>query len=71
MRITLDIDEDVLLAAKELAKPEQQTPGKIINALARKALAGGKSSRSQVREGVPLLRARAARSSPWKRCVEL
>ncbi len=39
MRTTLDIDEDVLIAAKELGKREKKTAGEIITELARRALA--------------------------------
>ena len=38
MRTTLDIDEDVLRAAKELARREKKTAGKMISELVRKAL---------------------------------
>ena len=38
MRTTLDIDDDVLQAAKELARREKKTAGAVISALARKAL---------------------------------
>ena len=38
MRTTLDIDDDVLSAAKELAKAAKKTAGEIISELARKAL---------------------------------
>lgn len=38
MRTTLDIDDDVLDAARELAKAEGKTAGKILSELARKAL---------------------------------
>ena len=38
MRTTLDIDDDVLAAAKDLAKVEGKTMGQIISELARKAL---------------------------------
>ncbi len=38
MRTTLDIDDDVLAAAKELAKAKNTTAGEIISDLARKAL---------------------------------
>ena len=40
MRITLDIDDDVLLAAKELAKRERKTAGKFISDLLREAMGG-------------------------------
>ena len=38
MRTTLDIDEDVLAAAKELARAEGRTMGEVISDLARKGL---------------------------------
>jgi hypothetical protein len=56
MRTTLDIDADVLQAAKELARARNSTTGKEISALARKALAPTRVAR--VRNGVPLLRPR-------------
>lgn len=39
MRTTLDIDDDVLRAAKELARREKKTAGRVISELARRALA--------------------------------
>lgn len=56
MRTTLDIDPDVLQAAKELAEHRGTTAGKVLSELARKALepkTGG-----AFRNGVPLLRRR-------------
>lgn len=38
MRTTLDIDDDVLRAAKELAKREKKTAGAVISELTRQAL---------------------------------
>jgi hypothetical protein len=38
MRTTLDIDDDVLAAAKELAKARKSTAGEVISELAREAL---------------------------------
>ena len=38
MRTTLDIDDDVLQAAKALARREKNTAGEIISELARRAL---------------------------------
>jgi hypothetical protein len=49
MRTTLDIDEDVLRAAKELARREKKTAGQVISQLARRAL-GGEPITSAVRE---------------------
>jgi hypothetical protein len=39
MRTTLDIDDDVLVAARELAHRQKKTAGRVISELARKALA--------------------------------
>ena len=39
MRTTLNIEEDVLFAAKDLARREKKTAGQIISELARRALA--------------------------------
>lgn len=38
MRTTLDIDEDVLMAAKELARRQHKTAGQVISQLARRAM---------------------------------
>ena len=38
MRTTLDIDDDVLLAAKERARRERKTAGQVISELLRRAL---------------------------------
>ena len=38
MRTTLDIDDDLLAAAKEVAKRERRTAGQIVSALMREAL---------------------------------
>ena len=38
MRTTLNIDDDVLVAAKELAARERTTVGKLVSDLAREAL---------------------------------
>lgn len=38
MRTTLDIDDDVLAAAKERARRERRTTGKVISELARASL---------------------------------
>ena len=41
MRTTLDIEDDVLFAAKDLARRQRRTVGQVISELARKGLAGG------------------------------
>ena len=38
MRTTLDIDDDILAAAKELARRERTTTGKFVSAVVREAL---------------------------------
>lgn len=58
MRTTLDLDEDVLEAAKELAEARGTTAGKVISELARRGLAPARASRT--RNGVPLLPRRPA-----------
>jgi hypothetical protein len=61
MRTTLDIEDDILQAAKELAQREGGTAGQVISALARRGLASppAKSKRrSATRGGVPLLPSR-------------
>ena len=53
VRTTLDLDLDILQAAKELAAAKGSTLGKVVSELARKALETPRSAR--VRNGVPLL----------------
>ena len=54
MRTTLDIDDDVLQAAKELAAREKSTAGRVISDLARRELAGAaRSGRSEIKNAVP------------------
>ncbi len=62
MRTTLSIDDDVLMAAKNLAERERRTIGEVLSDLARQALrrepaAGG------MRNGIRLLPVKAS-SSP-------
>jgi hypothetical protein len=58
VRTTLDIDDDVLQAAKELAASRKRTAGQVLSELARKALEP--TGTSKVRNGVPLLPRRPA-----------
>jgi len=53
MRTTLDIDDDILRAAKDLAANRGTTAGKVLSELARRALEPARPPR--VRNGVPLL----------------
>jgi hypothetical protein len=55
MRTTLDIDDDVLSAAKELAASERSSAGKVISNLARAGLQRGSAVTSKRRNGLPLL----------------
>ena len=58
MRTTLDIDDDVLQAAKEIGLIKGIPAGKALSELARIALAPKRSAR--LRNGVPLLPRRPA-----------
>ena len=58
MRTTLDLDDDVLLAAKELAATRRVTAGQMVSELLRQALTPRRSAR--VRNGVPVLSSRPA-----------
>lgn len=40
MRTTLDVDDDVLSSAKEIARREKKTAGQVLSELARRALQG-------------------------------
>lgn len=54
MRTTRAIDDDVLQAAKEMARPQGKTAGEIISTLARQVLQPA-PGRRRTRNGVPLL----------------
>jgi len=61
MRTTLDIEDDVLEAAKELARLEGATAGSVISRLARNGLtqpSSGKKRVTRYRNGVPLFPSR-------------
>jgi len=61
MRTTLDIEEDVLQAAKELAQREGSTAGRVISNLARRGLSLPSTQakhKPSLRGGVPLLGSR-------------
>jgi len=59
MRTTIDIEDDVLNAAKEIAAREGTTAGKVLSALARQGLRGSKTGGSQKsRKGIPILPSR-------------
>ncbi len=52
MRTTLDLDEDVLLAARDLARRRRSSLGRAVSDLARQGLA--RTDAAHVRNGVPL-----------------
>jgi hypothetical protein len=54
VRTTLDIADDVLQAAKEIADARRTTAGRVLSDLARQALSAPGPSRL-LRNGVPLL----------------
>ena len=56
IRTTLDLDPDILQAAKELAAVRGTTIGKVLSELARRALEQARAAR--VRNGVPLFASR-------------
>jgi hypothetical protein len=60
MRTTLDIEDDVLQAAKELAQRNGSTAGQVLSDLARRGLAAQttKGRASVSRGGVPVLPSR-------------
>ena len=58
VRTTLDLDDDVLLAAKELAVARRTTAGKVVSDLVRQALTPTRTAR--LRNGVPVLTSRPA-----------
>lgn len=49
MRTTLDIEDDVLCAAREIARREHKSTGKVVSQLLREALAG------QSRQSAPVV----------------
>ncbi len=54
MRTTLNLDDDVLLAVKELAKLRGSTAGEVLSELAREALRRPGTA-TPIRNGVPVL----------------
>jgi hypothetical protein len=52
MRTTLDVEDDVMFAVKEIARRRRLSLGKVLSDLARQALV--RSGNNEVRNGVPL-----------------
>ncbi len=53
MRTTLDLDEDVVVAARELAAAERRSLGKVISELARRGLT---PARVEAGDDLPVIR---------------
>ncbi|HNM83141.1 MAG: antitoxin [Mycobacterium sp.] len=53
MRTTLDIDDDVIAAARELATSERRSLGAVVSELARRGLT---PARIEIDDGVPVIR---------------
>ncbi len=53
MRTTLDIDEDVLLAAKELARRQNSSAGQVVSQLLRRVLTGQAGLTEASKDGGP------------------
>jgi hypothetical protein len=53
VRTTLDIDDDVLLAARELATQERRSLGSVMSELARRGLT---PARVETPDGLPVIR---------------
>lgn len=47
MRTTLDIDDDLMAAAKELARHERSSAGKVVSRLLRQSLTGARAPAAQ------------------------
>ncbi|MEO8615776.1 MAG: hypothetical protein ABI600_11600 [Luteolibacter sp.] len=61
MRTTLDIDDDVLQTAKELAAKQKRSAGAVISELARRGFQAAPVTRNteiRTRNGIPLLPSR-------------
>ena len=69
MRTTVDIDDDALQAAKEIAAMRGTTLGKAVSDLLKQALAP--ASAGKLRNGVPLLTPRRGAPLTMKRVNEL
>jgi hypothetical protein len=64
MRTTLDIEDDVLAAAREIARREHKSAGKVVSQLLREALAGHRQPHQPDRQGVGGFRPFASRGTP-------
>ena len=67
MRTTLDLDDDLLSAARELARQQRATLGQAISKLARQTLES--KATQKIRNGVPLFMPKAGTSKTNLRIV--
>jgi hypothetical protein len=67
MRTTLEIDDDLLDAARQIAREQGRTVGQVISRLARQSLTT--NAPSKVRNGVPVFEQRTVASRPDLRVV--
>jgi hypothetical protein len=58
MRMTLDVDDDVLSAARALAARDRRSLGSVVSELARRGLM---TARVNVQDGLPVIRVPARR----------
>lgn len=54
MRTTIDLDDDVLAAAKDLARRQNQSLGVTVSVLVRRGLAPERKPQVEIRNGVPV-----------------
>ena len=54
MRTTLDLDDEILLTVKEIAKQRKTTAGSVVSSLLRESLQP-KSFKLEYRNGIPVL----------------
>ncbi|HEX4133494.1 MAG TPA: hypothetical protein VHY84_02635 [Bryobacteraceae bacterium] len=54
MRITLEIDDDVMLAAREIARLRNQSVGRAISSLARRGFLPDASPIIETQHGIPV-----------------
>jgi hypothetical protein len=72
VRTTLDVDDDILQAVKEIAAKERISAGQAISNLARAALVQPRKARKlQVRNGVPVFPAQRGEIITFERVQEL
>jgi len=63
MRTTVDIEDDVLNAAKDIAAKQNHTLGRVVSALLRQSLSKNQTTLS-VRNGVPLFTPKPGSAPP-------